>query len=81
VQKIIQPNQTVNNWHISNNISAPQTLINLPIASLKSCSLASSFENHKPIFEDKKNMTLRGADKIPAPFPHGQKHFFQIFDE
>jgi hypothetical protein len=64
VRKIVQPNQTVKIWHGSNNTLALQTRSNLSIASLKLCCLAGSFEYNKPIFEDKKNLTLREADKI-----------------
>ena len=45
--QIYQPNQTVNIWHFSEDISASQTLINLSILWLKPCCKAASFEYRK----------------------------------
>ena len=38
--------------HVSEDISASQTRINLPIAALKPCCKASSSETIKPIFDN-----------------------------
>ena len=51
---------------VSNNISAPQNRINVPITALKPCCKAGSSE---PIFEEENKFTRRGPTKYPEPFP------------
>ena len=47
VCQIAYPNQTVNICHFLEDISAPQTRINLPIAALELCCKADRFEYNK----------------------------------
>ena len=45
-------NQTVKSQHVSGDITAPWTRINLSFASLKPCGLAGHFAYNNPQFED-----------------------------
>jgi hypothetical protein len=64
VHQIALPSQTANIWHFSEDISDPQTRINLPIASLKPCCKAGSFEYNKPYILEHFFIALRGAESI-----------------
>ena len=60
MRELAQPNQNVKSQHVSGDISAPWTRINLSFASLKLCGLAGHFEYNKPQFEDNFVLALRG---------------------
>ncbi len=59
--ELAEPNQTIKSRHVSDDISAPWTPINLPFASLEPCGLASRFEYNKPYIREYFFFTLRGG--------------------
>ena len=58
---LTKPNQTINLWHLSEDISAPQARINLRIASLERCFKAGHFEYNKAYILEFRFFGLKGG--------------------
>ena len=71
--QIAKPNQTINIWHFSEDVSAPRTRINLPIALLEPCCQAGHFEYNKAYIWEYSFFGLKGAGRFLGTFLDDEK--------